>query len=143
VYSQGGAGGTLPKSNGVVAATCATYWSTTTNVGATYAYNQSVNNVLTLYGPNNKELVRIEKDGSVKWNDDATVDEAAAAFAKSLSVGAERAAGITHGVKQRMRDTVFEEMISMAKEKGNLSADDLTYLWQAAKIMDKLKGVKE
>lgn len=39
-----------------------------------------------------------------------------------------------------MRDTVFEEMISLAKEKGSLTVEDLTYLHTAAKIMDKLKG---
>jgi hypothetical protein len=46
-------------------------------------------------------------------------------------------------VKQRMRDAVFEELIDMAKSKGSLTADDLTYLQQAAKIMDKLKGIKD
>lgn len=87
-----------------------------------------------------KEIVRINKDGSVTWDDDATVDEAAEAFGKSLALGAELSAGLTYTVKQRMRDAVFEEMISLAKEKGSLTAEDLTYLHTAAKIMDKLKG---
>ena len=51
--------------------------------------------------------------------------------------------GITYSVKQRMRDAVFEELIDMANTKGILSVDDLTYLHQSAKIMDKLKGIKE
>ena len=51
-------------------------------------------------------------------------------------------AGVTYGVRQRIRDAVFEELIDMANNKGTLSVDDLTYLHQAAKIMDKLKGIK-
>lgn len=153
VLGQGGAGGVMSANNvGVTgqvifnANTAA--WTTYaggyghTVTGTTMAY-KSPSTVMTLNGANSKELVRIEKDGSVKWAEDATVDEAATAFAKTLTIGAERSAGITYGVKQRMRDAVFEEMISMAKEKGSLTPDDLTYLWQAAKIMDKLKGATE
>ena len=97
---------------------------------------------ITVYGPTNVEIVRLNNDGSVTWANGIDVDEAASAFARSLSQGGELAAGITYAVKQRMRDKVFEEMIEMAKDKGSITADDLTYLHQAAKIMDKLKGVK-
>lgn len=90
--------------------------------------------------PSGKEIVRLNNDGTVTWNGEINIDEAAEAFSTSLSLGAELANGLTYAVKQRMRDTVFAEMISMAKEKGSLTADDLTYLHQAAKIMDKLKG---
>jgi hypothetical protein len=89
------------------------------------------------------EIVRIEKDGSVTWKSGIYIDEAAIALGKSLSLSAEISIGITNTVKQKMRDTVFEEMISLVKEKGTLDETDLTYLWQAAKIMDKLKGGKE
>jgi hypothetical protein len=98
--------------------------------------------ILDLYDTNNKEIVRLNKDGSVTWANGIEVDEAADAFARSIGQGAERSAGITYGVKQRMRDAVFEELIDMAKSKGSLTADDLTYLHQSAKIMDKLKGIK-
>ena len=95
---------------------------------------------ISVTNSNNKEIVRLNKDGSVTWADEINVDEAANAFSKSLQLGAERSAGITAGVKQRMRDTIFEEMIEMAKVKGTLTADELTYMLSAAKIMDKLKG---
>lgn len=87
-----------------------------------------------------RTIVTLTKDGDVIWEDDATIDEAAEAFSTALQIGSEMAAGITNKVKQKMRDTVFEEMISLAKEKGSVSAEDLHYLWQAAKIIDKLKG---
>lgn len=98
--------------------------------------------IITL-NSSNKEIVRLNKDGSVTWADEINIDDAADAFSKSMQLGVERMAGITYGVKQRMRDAVFEELIDMASAKGTLSVDDLTYLHQAAKIMDKLKGVKE
>ena len=90
-----------------------------------------------------KELVRLNKDGSVTWSKEIDVDEAAAAFARSINLGAEMMAGITQGVKHRMRDSVFNDLIEIAREKGSLSADDLTYLLSAAKIVEKLKGPKE
>jgi hypothetical protein len=147
-YAAGNAAGQVLYNNGTVGTT---YTNAQPGFGAAFGYTmsgttmayKSPSTVLSLYGTNNKELVKIEKDGTVKWAEDATVDEAATAFAKTLAMGVERSAGITYGVKQRMRDAVFEEMISMAKEKGSLTSDDLTYLWQAAKIMDKLKGATE
>ena len=90
----------------------------------------------------NKEIVRLNTDGSVTWGDGATVDEAEEEFAKAMMLGGEICAGITYGVKQRIRDAAFEELIDMAKTKGSLTADDLTYMLQAAKMMDKLKGIK-
>ncbi len=98
--------------------------------------------VMSLHNPSNKEIVRLNNDGSVTWNDSINIDEAATAFASSIQLGAELMAGVTYGVRQRIRDAVFEELIDMANNKGTLSVDDLTYLHQAAKIMDKLKGIK-
>ena len=97
--------------------------------------------VITLYGQN-KEIVRLNSDGTVTWANGVEIDEAADAFAKSLMMGGERAIGITDGVKNRMRDSVFNDLIAIAKDKGTLSADDLTYLLEASKIMEKLKGIK-
>ena len=98
--------------------------------------------VMSLHNPSNKEIVRLNNDGSVTWNDSINIDEAATAFASSIQLGAELMAGVTYGVRQRIRDAVVEELIDMANTKGTLSVDDLTYLQQAAKIMDKLKGIK-
>jgi len=115
------------------------------NISGASGYTTSVNNLantstIIFNNNNNQEIVRLNKDGSVTWSKDVDVDAAADAFGKSLQLGAERSVGITQGVKQRMRDTIFEEMIELAKIKGSLNADDLTYMLSAAKIMDRLKG---
>lgn len=99
--------------------------------------------VVTFYNQSNTEIVRLNRDGTITWGNGIEVNEAAAAFARSISLGAEMQAGITHGVKLRMRDSVFADLIEIAKEKGSLTADDLTYLLEASKIVEKLKGGKE
>ena len=86
------------------------------------------------------EVVRLNPDGTVTWANGIKVDEAAEAFAKSITVGAELAAGLTESVKKQMRDTLFEEIIEIAKEDGPLSAEQLTFMHKSSKIMDKLKG---
>ena len=100
--------------------------------------------VVTFY--NNKtsnEIVRMNNDGTITWNNGINIDEAAEAFGSAISLGAEMQVGITRGVKHRMRDSVFADLIEIAREKGPLSADDLTYLLEASKIVEKLKGGKE
>jgi hypothetical protein len=139
---------------GIVGGNVATgQWVTTTipTGGFTYTapsqifsnpYLNSSNNAF-IVSNSGKEIVRLNKDGSVTWDKEINVDEAAAAFARSINLGAEMMAGITQGVKHRMRDSVFNDLIEIAKEKGSLSADDLTYLLSAAKIVEKLKGPRE
>lgn len=90
-----------------------------------------------------REIVRLNNDGSVTWNEEIDIDAASEAFARSIVLGAEVAAGITKKVKLNMRDSVFEDLIAIAKDKGSLTAEDLTYLLQASKIVEKLKGSKE
>lgn len=99
--------------------------------------------VVVFYNPNNSEIVRLNKDGTITWGNGINVDEAAEAFGRAISLGAEMQAGITEGSKRRMRDSVFADIIEIAKEKGFLTADDLTYLLEASKIVEKLKGGKE
>jgi hypothetical protein len=79
-------------------------------------------------------------DGSVTWANGIDIDAAAEAFGKSLHMSAEIQAGISKAVKLKMRDSVFEDLINIAKEKGSLTAEDLTYLLEASKIVEKLKG---
>ena len=98
--------------------------------------------IASFHNNQNKEIVRLNTDGTVTWADGATEDEAAQAFSRAMTMSGEMCAGITYGVKQRIRDAAFEELIDMAKTKGSLTADDLTYMLQAAKMMDKLKGIK-
>lgn len=88
-----------------------------------------------------KEIVRIDADGTVVWANGINVDTAAASLTSSFYLGTERMAKITEGVKRRMRDSVFKSMLDIIKEQGDtISVDELTRYWEAAKIMDKLKG---
>jgi hypothetical protein len=87
-----------------------------------------------------QEIVKLKLDGSVEWANGIKIDEAAEAFARSLTLGAEQKAGLTRRVKLEMRDSVFNDLIHIAKEKGSLTAEDLTYLLEASKIVEKLKG---
>ena len=111
-----------------------------TNNGWTWATTPPSLTPLRIHGKDNNEIVRLNEDGTVVWGDGIKVDEAVEAFGEVLKLNLENNSGLTHAVKQRMRDTVFEEIISMARDKGSLTVDDLTYLHQAAKIMDKLKA---
>jgi hypothetical protein len=94
------------------------------------------------FNNNGKEIVKLKSDGTVEWTNGIEIDEAAEAFAKTLSMGAEMSAGITKKVKLEMRDSVFEDLIAIAKERGSLTAEDLTFLLQGSKIVEKLKGGK-
>jgi len=111
--------------------------------GSTYTINPAPTVLFTAYNTSSKEIVRLNPDGSVVWNGEIDVDAAAEAFGRSMTMGAEISAGITKRVKLQMRDSVFEDIISIAKEKGSLSVEDLTYLLEASKIIEKLKGGKE
>ncbi len=112
----------------------------TLNASQTYKPNNAP--TLSLYNGAGSEIVRLNKDGTVTWAEDINVDEAAESFSKAISLGVEMQIGITQSVKLRMRDSVFEDLIEIAKEKGSLTADDLTYLLKASKIIEKLKGSK-
>ena len=98
-------------------------------------------NVISIKGLNNKDIVTIENDGTVTWAGDIDVDEAAEAFGRVLSLSTEMRSGITSGVKSRIRDSVFEDLISIAQDKGSLTAEDLTYLLRSSKIIENLKGI--
>jgi hypothetical protein len=117
----------------------------TINASGYITCNLSVGqSAITFYKDNgNSEIVSISKDGVVTWANGIDIDEAAEAFSKSISIGAEIQAGITRSVKHKMRDSIFADLIEFAKEKGSLTADDLTYLLKASKIIEKLKGGRD
>lgn len=110
--------------------------------GYGYAFNPPTTNIITL-STGGTEIVRLNTDGTVTWANGIDIDAAAEAFTKAITLGAELQAGITKGVKLRMRDSVFEDLIEIAKNKGQLTAEDLTYLLESSKIVEKLKGGKE
>lgn len=91
---------------------------------------------------NGKEIVRLNLDGTVVWADGIDVDAAAEAFAQSLTIGSEIRAGITERVKLKIRDSVFNDIINIAKEHGALSAEDLKMILDASRIVERLKDIK-
>lgn len=111
----------------------------------TYAsiQQQQPTSIIRFMTDNGTEIVRMDVDGTVVWANGIELDEAAKCFAKSMRMGAEISAGITKKVKLEMRDSVFNDIISIAKEKGSLTAEDLTFLLEASKIIEKLKGGRE
>jgi hypothetical protein len=115
--------------------------STFSSIG-TYANNYQTSGTV-FHTQSKKEIVRLSENGDVIWADGVNIDEAADAMARAMTIGSEMAAGITNTVKLKMRDSVFEDLINIAKEKGPLNADDLTYLLSASKIVEKLKGPKD
>lgn len=112
------------------------------HVGTPNSYSNTVPtrqlNALFIISSPSEEIVRMETDGKVIWADGINIDAAAEGFAKSLSLGVEIIAGITSRVKREIRDSVFEELISIAKEKGTLTVGDIEYALRCCKIMDKL-----
>lgn len=107
-----------------------------------FTFSTPVTNIITLNGANNVEIVRLNTDGSVTWTNGEDINAAAKAFSTALSLGAEQIAGITSGVKIRMRDSVFNDLINIANDKGSLTSADLTYLLEASKIVEKLQGAE-
>jgi hypothetical protein len=118
----------------------------TTGVGGNTLPNMRTSvsqNAITFFSNVNAPIVSLKNDGTVEWTKEIEIDEAAKSFAASMIIGAELSIGITQFVKQQMRDSVFNDLIEIANQKGTLTSEDLTYLLQAAKIMEKLKGPKE
>lgn len=112
----------------------AAQWSTTAQ--------QTPNpDIISLRGDGNKEIVRLTKEGEVIWADGIKVDEAAEAFTRTIYLSTEMKAGITARIKSTIRNSLFDEIIHIAKVKGSLTADELTLMLEASKIMEKLKGV--
>jgi len=109
----------------------------------TVSYSTPRTNSVALYKINGSaEIVRLDQDGTVTWGNGIDINAAAEAFGRSLKLGAEMKVGITQNVKYKMRDSVFADIIEIAKQKGPLTADDLTYLLEASKIVERLRGDK-
>ncbi len=143
-----------PVYSGVTTTVASVPYLSSISVGPTYISSGYASMGASIYTPPapthlitlsnaGKEIVKLLPDGSVVWNDEIKVNEAAEAFSRSLSMGSEIAAGISKKAKSRIRDSIFEDIISIAKDKGSLTAEDLTYLLEASKIMEKLKGDRE
>jgi len=130
--------GTIGISSAVTAANGA--WSSNSGGPAHWVSGPPPTNIITIYDRDEKPCVTLELDGSVTWEDPTKIDEAAEMFSKTLTMSAEIKSGITNGVKTKIRNTIFEEIIQIAQRKGSVTVDDLTYMYESAKIMDKLQG---
>lgn len=130
-YATGGGGYTTGLTNGLYAS------------GITI--NSSVpSHLVAFYDHNGAEILRVEPDGTVIWKNGVTeeaITEAQNALSRSINLTVESKAGIVEGTKRRIRDQVFEEIIEFAKQRGALTADDLTFMLESSKIIEKLKGV--
>ncbi len=115
-----------------------TYQGYATTIGSSF----NPGNLFRLNGPAG-EILHVTKTGEVIWANGINVDEAAEAFVRTIHTTMEIQSGITKKVKCEMRDSVFNELISIAQNKGALTADDLTFLLEASKIVEKLKGGRE
>lgn len=97
--------------------------------------------VISFLDNNGNSVVSLYVDGTVKWaKGEENLTEAQRSFASMLTLTLEQKALVTQGMKLKTRDQVFEEVIRMARERGPLSADDLTFMLESSKIIEKLKG---
>lgn len=118
-----------------------TLMGTTMYGGGTAATMAAPNPNVITFSKAGVEIVKLTNEGEVIWADGIKIDEAADAFSKSLSLGAEVRAGLTQKVKCNIRDNIFQDLIAIAKEKGALSTEDLTLMLEASKIIERLKGI--
>ncbi len=88
-------------------------------------------------------IVRIDPFGEVIWDAQPNETEAAEALRRSFRISTEMAAGVTETTKMNIRNSVFEEILSVVQKHGTINEEQLTFLWEGAKIMDKLKGTGE
>lgn len=130
-YGSGGGGYTTGLSNGLYS--------------SGFTTNTSVPSYLVaFYDHNGAEILRVEPDGTVIWKNgvsEEAISEAQNALSRSINLTLESKAGIVEGTKRKIRDQVFEEIIEFAKQRGALTADDLTFMLESSKIIEKLKGV--
>lgn len=123
--------------------------TTTTGMGGSFAagsqkssYSGNVAmggaDIIKFIGPDGNELVRLQQDGRVVWKHGTQLDEAAKVFSQVLRNGAAECAGIGALVRKEIRDQVYADLIALAKEKGNLSIEDLTFDRDSCIIVEKL-----
>ncbi len=108
----------------------------------TYSGIQNRGNEVILCNTVGAEILRVNLNGDVIWASHIKIDEAAQALATAMSLGVEFSAGFKNNLKGKIRDRVFEEIINMSKESGFLTTKELTNIFEASKIMEKLKGIE-
>jgi hypothetical protein len=97
--------------------------------------------MIKIYNKDGSTLLTVDYDGKVTWHDGIQIDEAAEAFSQVIWLSAEQSSRVTSAVKRKIRDTIFEELLEIAKEHGTLTPEDVEYTYKCCKIMDKLNGI--
>lgn len=133
----GGIGGAISGNSITSGSIYNTIWPA---VPSSASYVVGSNDILTIYSQSGKKLMSMSTDGSVEWDDSVEKTEAVNTLGTLLQLSAEQKSGISQAVRHRMRDVFFAELISIAKENGPLSSDDLTKMLEASKIVERMKG---
>jgi hypothetical protein len=110
-----------------------------TNTSYPVSMNTSGNTIITIHSATDV-MVKVMSDGRIEWNQNYTVDDAARQFSQMLQMSTELACGITTKVKCEIRDSIFEEIIYICDKRGTITADDLRFMHESCKIVDKLKA---
>jgi hypothetical protein len=134
---------------GYVAPTVTTAATTATTYTLPYTFNinsgtfgYSSPYIFTLTNRKGETVFSVDNDGKIIWQStiESDVKEAAENFSSYIGLEVEKKAGIYDTTKRKIRDSIFNDLIKIAVEKGSLNADDLTYLLEASKMLEKLKG---
>lgn len=88
------------------------------------------------------EIFRLDYNGKSTWKDGIQVDRAAEAFSRAIQYGITETTGLNKTVRRELRmagwDAAFEEIIRAVEAGRNLDTEELTYMRDAIKILDKL-----
>lgn len=114
-------------------------WISNTNFSP-YIQTQPTH-IISVKSSAGQPVVTLNQDGTVTWAAGVEVNEAAEMFSQMLTLSVESKASITARVKRDIRDQVFEEIIEISKLSGSLTTDELTYMLESSKIIEKLKNV--
>jgi hypothetical protein len=93
---------------------------------------------IAIDGEDGEEIVRLRNDGKVVWKNGVQLDEGVKAFSSLLRLGVAESAGVGASVREEIRSQVYADLIAMAKEKGSLTEEDLTFDRDSCILVEKL-----
>jgi len=94
--------------------------------------------LITMFNSNNEEVVRLREDGIVIWKHGINIDDATRAFSIALRQGAVVCSGVGAIARTEIRSEIYANLINLAKEKGSLTIDDLTFDRDSCILVEKL-----
>lgn len=93
---------------------------------------------IAISGEDGEEIVRLRNDGKVVWKNGVQLDEGVKSFSSLLRLGVAESAGVGASVRREIREQVYADLIAMAKEKGSLTEEDLTFDRDSCILVEKL-----